>query len=473
MTARRLHLAASIVGTGTSPSSARWPGTRWDRFARWDHYLHAARTARRGVLDAVFVSDHPAHQRDAHRAPGHVFDPIALFSAIAGAVPDIGFVLTASTSYNAPYNLARRVASLDAISGGRTILNLVTSFNPDIAANFGAAALPSREERYRRAHEFVEVLTRLWDSWELGADEPPPGPLWHADPIDHHGEFYDVRGPLTVPVGPQRRPVLAQAGASGPGLDLAARHAEIVYAALLGEHAARAFRAELDQRAVAQGRDPRDLRVLPGVNVVVGDTAAEARARHLAFQGVRDEEELVARTFAQLRTTGRPAIPTRLDPDRVLDPAWFEPDPTRDAPVGFARALQDLVATEGLTARELVTRHGDPGGHRLVVGTPRQVADALTGWWADGVVDGYVVHLPLLPGDLERFVDQVVPLLQADGVAARDYDEAGVTIRDRFGLPVPSSSTTTSTTRVPPTVTSPTVTSIAGSSTPPAVSATV
>jgi len=433
----RLTLAASIVGTGTSPLSARWPGTRWDRFAQWDHYRRSAQIARRGVLDAVFVSDHPAHQRDTHRAPGHVFDPVALFSAIAGAVPDIGFVLTASTSYNAPYNLARRIASLDAISGGRTILNLVTSFNPDIAANFGHAPLQSREERYRRADEFVDVLTRLWDSWELGPDEPPAGPLWQADPIDHHGEFYDVRGPLTVPVGPQRRPVLAQAGASGPGLDFASRHAEIVYAALLGKDAARRFRAELDARVRAQGRSPGDVRLLPGVNVVLGDTEADARQRHLAFQGVRDEDELVARFLARQRAAGRPALPASVDPDRVLDPAWFEPDPRQDAPIGFARALQDLVASEGLTARELVTRHGDPGGHRLVVGSPRQVADALVDWWADGVVDGYVVHLPLLHADLERFVDQVVPILQAEGVFPRDYEEAGATIRDRFGLPTP------------------------------------
>lgn len=434
----RLNLAASIVGTGTSPLSARWPGTRWRRFAEWDHHLRNARTARRGVLDAVFVSDHPAHQRDTHRAPGHVLDPVALFAAIAGAVPDIGFVLTASTSYNAPYNLARRVASIDAISGGRTILNLVTSFNPDIAANFGDAPLPSREERYRRADEFVEVLTRLWDSWELGDEEPPPGPLWQAEPIDHHGEFFDVRGPLTVPVGPQGRPVIAQAGASGPGIDLAARHAEIVYAALLGKDAARRFRAGLDAGARQHGRSPADVRLVPGVNVVLGDTEAEARARHLAFQGMRSEDELVARWLTRLRAAGRTALPASVDPDRTLDPAWFEPDPTRDFPVGFQRALQELVADEGLTARELVRRHGDQVGHRLVVGTPRQVADALVDWWDDGAVDGWVVHLPLLPDDLGRFVDQVVPILQADGVYPRDYEESGATIRDRFGLPTPA-----------------------------------
>jgi alkanesulfonate monooxygenase SsuD/methylene tetrahydromethanopterin reductase-like flavin-dependent oxidoreductase (luciferase family) len=175
---RRLTLGVSIVGSGASAKAWNWPGTKWNRFADWEHYKRSAEIARSGVLDAIFVSDHPALQRDAGRGPGHLFDPIVLFSAIAGAVPDIGFVLTASTSYNSPYNLARRLASLDAISGGRVIFNAVANFNPDIAANFSADGLLDREQRYRKADEFLQVVKELWLSWDAPEGPAPDGPLW-------------------------------------------------------------------------------------------------------------------------------------------------------------------------------------------------------------------------------------------------------------------------------------------------------
>jgi hypothetical protein len=177
---------------------------------------------------------------------------------IAAVVPDIGFLLTVFSSYNAPYNLARRLASLDQISGGRVIWNIVSSFNPDIAANFGAAPLPPRADRYRRADEFVEVVKKLWLSWDTPKGDAPVERLWDgatARSIDHHGEFFDVAGPLNVPVGPQGHPVIAQAGASDAGIDLAAKHADIVYASLLHKQAAFQYKAQLGERAAAHGRD--------------------------------------------------------------------------------------------------------------------------------------------------------------------------------------------------------------------------
>ncbi|MBM7517544.1 NtaA/DmoA family FMN-dependent monooxygenase [Nocardioides nitrophenolicus] len=442
---RHLVLAASITGAGTSPYAATWPGTRPYRFAEWEHYRHAAEVARRGVLDAVFVSDMPAHTGHRERGAGQVLDPIASFSAIAAAVPDIGFVLTASTSYNSPYNLARRIATLELISGGRTILNLVTNFNPAVAANFGSAALLPRAERYRRAAEFVDVLEQLWDSWQLPEEPRDDGLLWGEEtgnPIHHDGEFFHVAGPLNVPSGPQGRPVLSQAGASGPGLDFAAAHAEMVYAATLSKELAVRFRADLASRVRAAGREPADVRVVPGVNIILGDTEAEARRRHEACFGAADEDQLIERFLAAQRDWSQPGLPARIDYDAPLDPAWLEPDPEQNKPIGFSRALQELVAAEGLTPRQVVRRYGEPGGHRLLVGTPRQVADALLDWWSDGVVDGYVAHFPVLPEDLERFVDQVVPILQAEGAFPRSYAESGRTVRERLGLPDPRSSRT-------------------------------
>jgi FMN-dependent oxidoreductase (nitrilotriacetate monooxygenase family) len=433
---RRLHLAVGINSTGYLGSSWSWPGTRWNRFADFGHYLHVTRLAREGVLDAVFVSDHTALQHDNTSRPLHSLDPIVLFSALAAAVPDIGFVLTASSSYNSPYNLARRLASLDTVSGGRLVWNVVSSFNPDIAANFGSAPLPGRAERYRRADEFLTVVKELWLSWDTPGEEPPPGGLWNertARRIDHHGEFFDVAGPLNVPIGPQGHPVIAQAGASAAGIDLAAKHADLVYAALLTKEAARQYGDQIRERAGHHGRDSRAIRLLPGLVPVIGRTREEALRRHEALHGASGngtsgEERLIADFVRRTGLSGR-----RLDPDDVLDPAWFAYDEDQAAPVGFVRVLADLAGTEEVTLRQAVRRFD--GGHRLVVGTPEDVAATILDWWQDGVVDGFTLQPPVLPDDLERFVRLVVPILQAAGAHPRHYEEP--TIRARFGLPVP------------------------------------
>jgi FMN-dependent oxidoreductase (nitrilotriacetate monooxygenase family) len=434
---RRLNLAVAIHGTGSANLSWKWPGTKWNRFNDFDFYRRSAEIAHRGVLDAVFVSDHPALTRDSSRAPTHVFDPTVLFSAIAAAVPDIGFVLTASSTYNSPYNLARRLGSLDTISGGRVIWNAVANFNPDIAANFGAAPLPSRADRYRRADEFVSLVKKLWLSWDTPEGELPDGPLWDettARRVDHHGEFFDVAGPLNVPIGPQGHPVIAQAGGSEAGIDFAGKHAEIVYAAILSKADAFDYAAKLAARAVAHGRPRDSIRLFPGLGVVLGDTRDEAYRRHEALNGADGEEALIA-AFVRQQSASHEAFPADLDPDRPLEPRWFTSRDDQARPIGFTKALADLVATEELSARQIVRRTGPAGGHRSVIGTPREVADDILDWWSSGAVAGFNVHVPLLHEDLERFVDEVVPILQAEGAFPRAYD--GATIRDRFALPHP------------------------------------
>lgn len=435
MSTGRLHLAVGVNSTGYVGSSWSWPGTRWNRFADFEHYLHVTRLAREGVLDAVFVSDHTALMKDPTQRPLHSLDPIVLFSALAAAVPDIGFILTASSTYNSPYNLARRLASLDAVSGGRLVWNVVSSFNPDIAANFGAAPLPERAERYRRAEEFLEVVRALWLSWDTPGDEPPggpDGPLWTPETarrIDHHGEFFDVAGPLNVPVGPQGHPVIGQAGASSAGIDLVARHAEVVYAPILSLGAARDYRARLTASAQRHGHDPGTIRLLPGLVPIVGDTREEALRRHEALHGVSDDDALVA-DFA--RRAG--LDPDAVGPDDLLDPGWFPWDDEQLVPVGFVRAYADLAAHEKVTVREAARRY--ESGHRLVVGTAEEVAQDILRWWRDGTVDGFTLQPAVLPDDLERFVHRVVPLLQDAGALPRAYEHA--TMRERLGLPFPT-----------------------------------
>lgn len=371
---RRLYLSVAINSTGSAGQSWAWPGTDWTRFSRFNHYLRSAQLAHEGVFDIVFVSDHPALQSDNTSRPLHSLDPTVLFSAIAATVPDIGFLLTASSSYNAPYNLARRLASLDHISGGRVIWNVVSSFNPDIAANFGAAPLPPRAERYRRADEFVQVVKKLWLSWDTPAGKAPTQRLWDettARTIDHAGEFFHVRGPLNVPIGPQGHPVISQAGASDAGLDLAAKHADIVYAALLHKQAAFHYKARLRERALAHGRDPDSIRLIPGLVVVLGETREEAYRKHEALHGGHGEEGLIKDFF---KRAAFPDIAAQ-DPDKPIDPALFSYTQDQSRPVGFIRSFAELTAAEELTPRQLVRRVD--GGHRLAIGTPQDVADTI------------------------------------------------------------------------------------------------
>ncbi|WP_432842433.1 NtaA/DmoA family FMN-dependent monooxygenase [Dactylosporangium sp. CA-092794] len=428
---RRLFLSVAVNSTGSAGRSFAWPGTDWGRFSDWEHYLRSARLAHEGVFDIVFVSDHPALQRDNTSRPLHSFDPTVLFAAIAAAVADIGFLLTASSTYNSPYNLARRLATLDHISGGRVIWNVVSSFNPDIAANFGSAPLPPRAERYRRADEFLEVVKRLWLSWDPPTGEPPAGPLWDdgtARPIDHRGEFFTVAGPLNVPIGPQGHPVISQAGASDAGVDLAAKHADIVYASLLHKQAAFDYKARLRERAVAHGRDPDEIRLMPGITAIVGATREEAYRKHEALHGHTGEDGLIA-DFLK-RTALFDISAESIDPDRPLDPRLFSYTEDQRRPVGFVRSFAELAAAEPITPRQLVRRV--EGGHRLAIGTPKEVADTILEWWSEGAVDGYNIHIPVLPDGIAEFNREVIPLLQDAGAFPRAYD--GSTIRERLGL---------------------------------------
>lgn len=428
---RRLYLTACINSTGYVAESHRLGAGSPLRFADYEHYLAATRIAHAGVFDAVFLSDHPALMTDARQRPLHSFDPIVLFMALAAQVPDIGFELTASSTYNSPYNLARRVATLDTISGGRTIVNIVSSFNPAVAANFGSAPLPPREARYRQAHEFMAVFNALFESWNL-RPSPTPDAVWDASgvrPLNHQGEFYSVAGPLNVPVGPQTRPVIGQAGASSDGIDFAAAHGEIIYCSLLSLEAARLFADDVRDRAERRGRSRASVKIIPGLVPVLGRTHREALERHEAVSGTNSEEGLLRR-FAKDAGLDYAS----LDPDAPLSAEMFQSSSDQQRPIGFTKALGDLIRHDRVSARQFVRRL--EGGHRMVVGTPDEVADGIVSWWEAGVVDGYNILPPVLPDDLSEFVAEVIPRLQRRGVFPTSYQKG--TMRDRFELPLSS-----------------------------------
>ncbi|MGR9132329.1 NtaA/DmoA family FMN-dependent monooxygenase [Rhizobium leguminosarum] len=431
---KRLILTAGINSTGYLADSWRHVGGSPLVFAEFDHYLRTTRIAHAGTLDAVFFSDHPALGADPAQRPLHSFEPLTLSTALAVAVPDIGFEITVSSTYSAPYDLARRLATLDHISGGRVICNVVSSFNPAVAANYGSAPLPPREARYRQAHEFMSVVGALLDSWELRRPADPQAGLWDPDfarPIGHRGEFYNVAGPLNVPRDRQRRALIGQAGASGPGLDFAATYGEMIYCSLLSLSAARTFRDELQKRAIAKGRDVGSLRVVPGLVPIIGRSREEALERHEAVSGTGSEEGLLRR-FARDAGIDYGA----LDPDAPVSGDLFTTTADQPRPAGFSQALVELARHELLTPRQFVRRV--EGGHRLVAGTADDVAADIIAWWRSGIVDGFNIQAPVLPDDLADFVEQVVPRLQDAGIFPRHYERGS--LRERFGLTQQASS---------------------------------
>ncbi|MCE7796152.1 NtaA/DmoA family FMN-dependent monooxygenase [Sphingobium sufflavum] len=432
-TTRRLNLNVGINTTGYLGAAwtHRRDGTRQDVYDP-AYYLRIARLAHRGVFDALFLSDMPLLRPEPGSRPLHTLDPLILLTSLAAQVPDIGLVATVSSTYNSPYNLARRAQSLDILSGGRLVLNIVSNFVPEVAANFGNDPLPPREIRYPRADEFLQVAKKLWASWDPRRDgDIDPGQFWGPDsahPIEHDGDYFAVRGALNVPRGPQGHPVIAQAGASDWGLDLAAKHGEIIYCNILSRAAGQSFRQKVNERAVRFGRDPSTIKLVPGLVAIIGESREEALRKHELFSGAGSEDGLLAR-FAREHGID----PADFDPDAPLDGEDFIPDGDRIQAVGMGRGWAELLTHERLTARQAVRRA--EGNHRLVLGTAEEVADQIIDLWADGTVDGYTYQPPRAPDDIEEFVDKVVPILQDRGVYPRAYE--GRTVRDRYGLPYP------------------------------------
>ncbi|MDO9458417.1 LLM class flavin-dependent oxidoreductase [Nocardioides sp.] len=431
---KELHLNAFLMSTGHHEASWRLPES--DPAAHIDvrHYVELARTAERGLMDSVFFADSPALFSDVGRRPAGTLEPTVLLAAMAMATERVGLIATASTTYNEPYNLARRFASLDHLSGGRAGWNIVTTATLDAARNFNLTELPAHRDRYLRAEEFVEVSRKLWDSWDDDAVLGDKASGQWADqsrvhPIGHDGDHFHVAGALNLPRSPQGRPVLVQAGSSEDGRDFAARHAEAIFTAQQTLEDAQAFYADVRTRARRHGRDPDSLLVLPGIVPVIGSTEAEA----LALEQQLDELIRPEHARNQLARTLR-VDPDDLPLDREL-PADLPDEDTIEGAKSRYTLIVDLARRERLTVRQLIGRLGGGRGHRTFSGTPEQVADALEEWAGAGAADGFNVMPAVLPSGLEVFVDQVVPILQQRGLFRREY--AGTTLRDHYGLERP------------------------------------
>jgi len=435
---RQLNLNAFLYDTGHHEASWRHPDSQVERIGDVGYYQEIARTAEAAKLDAVFLADGPALMTETAHRPAGRFEPITLLTALATVTERIGLIATASSTYFEPYNLARLFASLDQISHGRAGWNIVTTYSEAAALNFGRTGTPPDEERYLRAQEFVDVVGKLWDSWEDDAvlADRASGDFLDVDkvhPIDHVGQFLRVKGPFNAPRSPQGRPVYIQAGSSNRGRSFAARNAEAIFTAHQTLADAQAFYADIKTRARDLGRNPDHVKVLPGISPFLGDTPQQAEELYryvneltVPAYGIAQLEKLAGVSLAHLELDERVPVEVFGGAGNVLDNNRSR-----------RQVVANIVERDRPTLRELLHRLAGARGHNVVHGTPVQIADIIQEWFDNGAADGFNVMPPLYPQLLDEFTAKVVPILQERGLFRTEY--AGTTLRDHFGLPRPES----------------------------------
>jgi N-acetyl-S-(2-succino)cysteine monooxygenase len=431
---RQLHLNAFLMGTGHHEAAWRHPQSRPEDALTFEHYLNLAQIAERGTLDSIFFADNLAVGRNLRYNAQNNLEPLTLLSAIATRTERIGLIATASTTYHEPFHLARIFASLDHLSRGRAGWNIVTSAGADEARNFSLGARPDHADRYARAAEFLDVVRKLWDSWEDDALLLDKSTGQFVDPakvhaIHHSGSRFQVQGPLNIARPPQGRPLLVQAGSSEAGKEYAARYAEAVFTAQQTLVDGQAFYTDLKSRLARHGRTPEEVVILPGICAVIGGTEAEARAKEAELNALISPEygqEQLSRMLEH-DLTGYPLdgpLPT-LPGEHAIN-----------GHKSRFTLVTELARRENLTIRQLIERLAGGRGHRVFAGTPEQVADQIELWFTSGAADGFNIMPPALPGGLEDFVEQVVPELRRRGLFRTEY--TGHTLREHYGLNRPA-----------------------------------
>lgn len=413
---RMMALGAFLMAAGHHIAAWRHPASAVDAGIDVGHFVRLAQTAEKAGFDLLFLEDaaglreaNPEISSRTSRSIG--FEPLTLLAALAAHTQRIGLVATASTSYNEPYALARAFATLDLLSGGRAGWSLVTSASEVEAANFAGAGLRRHVDRYRRAEEFADVVGRLWD------------PRTRDAPIQHRGEHFSVAPGLGLAPSPQGRPVMVQAGASDTGRDLAARTADVVFVAAQTLDAAKSFYDDVKARVADAGRNPNLVRIMPGVSPVVAETREGAREKVEALQNLIPDDVGLALLESYLGTSALAGLPL----DGPL------PELPRTEGMQSRQALViEQSRREGLSIREVARHFAGARGHWRLIGTAADIADGLEAWFAGGAADGFNIMPAFFLGELDSFVDHVIPELQRRGLFRTAY--GGHTLRSHLGL---------------------------------------
>lgn len=424
-----------MIGMGYHLAAWRHPQASPGGNMELQHAISVAKSAERGLLDIAFLADGVGIRFN--DVPGGTlsrvcknvqFEPLTLLSALAMVTSNVGLVATASTTYNEPYHVARKFASLDHISGGRAGWNVVTSATDMEAQNFGLAGSPPKTGRYDRAAEFVEVVRGLWDSWEDDAFVRDRATGLNYDPsklhiLGHEGEHFRVKGPLNVQRTPQGRPIIVQAGASEQGRELAAATADVVYAAAQTLEDARSYYQDVKRRMARYGRDAEHLKIMPGIMAVPGLTRQEAQDKYEVLQ------ELVQ------PIVGLGALANYLGDLSPYDLDGPVPELPNRRDHSRGQIFLEMARRGNLSIKQLYLSIAGGNGHRLVIGTPNDIVDAMEEWFKGGAADGFNLLPTWLPGGLDEVVDLVIPEMQRRGLYRKAYQ--GRTLRENLGLAWP------------------------------------
>lgn len=435
MSSKQLRLGAFMRPVSIHTAAWRYPGAYADANFNFAHYQQFVSTLERGLFDAFFMADHLAVMNMPmaalkRSATVTSFDPLTLLPALAATTKHLGLIATASTTYNDPYHVARKFASLDHISDGRAGWNVVTSANPNEAMNFGREEHMAHDERYRRAREFYDVVIGLWDSWADDAflRDQTSGIYFEPEKLhvlDHVGEFLKVRGPLNVARPVQGWPVIVQAGASEAGRQLAAETAEVVFSGVNNLADGKAFYADLKSRMAKLGRAPDELKVLPGAFVVLGDSDAEAQEKKRRLDALVHPDSGIATLGVLLGCDV-----SGFDLDQPLPEI-----PPSNASESGRQKLIEMAERDNMTVGQLASYVGGSFSSLELTGTPTTVADAMEQWLFEQAADGFNIMFPFLPQGLDEFVDKLIPELQRRGIFRRAYE--GSTLRENLGLKRP------------------------------------
>lgn len=432
---KKLHLTAFMRPVSLHTGAWRYPGSWPDANFNFTHLKYFIQKLEAAKFDAFFMADHLAvlnmpveALKRSHTITS--FEPFTLLSALSVVTEKIGLAATASTTYDEPYHIARRFASLDHLSNGRAAWNIVTTGNPESSKNFGLDEHVQHSERYKRAREFYDVVTGLWDSFADDAMVRDRETGIYFDPekmhvLNHKGDELKVKGPLNIARPVQGWPVIVQAGQSDPGRQLAAETAEAVFCSPRNLEAAKELYQDIKDRAVAAGRDRNHLKILPAALVIIADTVEEAQSKRLELDSFVHYDSAIASLSILLGCDAAAFDPDSLLPDDI---------PETNASKTARASVIELAQKEKLTVRQLAQRYGGQSGLAFV-GTPESIADEMGIWLAEDGADGFTITFPFLPQGLDDVTDRLVPELQRRGIFREDYE--GMTLREHLGLPRP------------------------------------